>query len=526
MFFGLISNFALCQTSTNIQHLIIYTDGYQKEAEALQKYRTADGMPSMSTSAETIFAEANTDANFCSGYESECYLNTTDTIDGVDSSAFEGLYGLGKNNNGKIQDYAGLIRTYIRKIKTISPSLKYVVLMGDPKKIPPRFTQQKKSAPMYKYIGNRDITIPTDFYYVEVFEKWKPAGKSKNRTDRANYIHLYNNGETNVKYPFARIFNTPPGDPAPLCVDSMTQLPTISGTTKEADYITIKTFNSFISVGRIIAKPATGDKTDTTINDYIERLKKWEKNVIIEPIVILTSNDKGEDNDRGEDGRLREYLTTFLKNKSDYKKHVKIYSPENTGELSTVKNIIQNNEPKNRFSILWPQGHGNTSGICLKLKEPERKACEYNLSPTDFVSSTTPVNGFLISGACEIIGYLGTNHDSYTNLENKKSFGEAVLSTNAVGVYGNYLAGTYGDDYTNIALINSMYKLIKKSKKATIGEALQQVYKDILTETPIPGVVPENPDRQGKSCYPTKYQLLNRVYLGDPAAKIRGGKVK
>ncbi|MEI6079768.1 MAG: C25 family cysteine peptidase [bacterium] len=491
----LISNLTFGQTSNDIQHLIIYTKDYKTEAETLQKYRTANGIPSMAKCAEDIFSEASADPTYCSGYESECYLKTTDTIDGVNSGAYEGLFGLGTKTDDKIQDYAGLIRAYIRKIKATNP-LKYVVLMGDPNKIPPRFTQQKKSAPMYKYIGTRDITIPTDFYYSEVFLKWKP-------NDRSNYMHLYKpkGDEEFVKYPFARVFNTPPGNQAPNCVNSMSDLPSIPpGDNTIASYITIpeSSFPQLMAVGRITAKPAHGDMS---IGAYITRLKKWEKNTISTPIVVVTSNDASED------GRLKEDAIALLK-ASDYAKDIRFIYPEKEDMSSNVKTINETG-----FSVMWPEGHGCPESICVKYCSKSPSVAQF-VYPTSFVNTSGKANGFVISTACEIIGYVGTNHDAYNDYKDKKTLGEKVLSTSTVGVYGNYLAGTKGDDFTNIALLNSIYKLSKNNKKATIGDALLEVYKGILTQTPLPGT----------KNYPTEYQLLNRVYLGDPAAKIQEGK--
>ena len=499
IFFYLTSNLAICQEAKNIQHLIIYTSSYKKEATDLKKYRTKNGLLSITKNAEEIFDEAKNDDAFCRGYESECYLDIRNKIDGVDSKAFETLFGLGKSYNGKIQDYAGLIRAYIRNFKIKNPSLKYVVLMGDPHKIPPRFTQQKKSVPRYKYIGTRDITIPTDFYYVEVFSKWEP-------TNRVNYLRLDTpQKEPYVNYPFARTFYTPPKEVAPNCVDSMTPLPTVAGTTKTADYITIpvKLHDSLISVGRIIKKPDDTDKTKGTIENYITRLKSWEKSIISSPIVIVTA---------GEDvGGLRKESTTFLKDKSsalDYRDKIIFIDPEVTTNKNDIKKIITDT----RFNIIWPQGHGSIDGICCTQATTGNKACTYNIEPIDI--SSTKANGFLISGACEISGYIGTNHVTYNDSKSKQSFGEAALLNGVVGVYGNYLGGTNGEDCVNIATINSIYELTKGGKETTIGKALLKVYKDMLTETPVAGLAAEK-------CYPTKYQLLNRVYLGDPAAKVK-----
>ena len=491
----LISNLTFGQTTGNIQHLIIYTKEYKTEAEALKKYRTADGTPSIIKCAEDIFSEASADPTYCSGYESECYLKMTDTIDGVGSEAYEGLFGLGTKNGNKIQDYAGLIRSYIRRVKENNP-LKYVVLMGDANKIPPRFTQQKKSAPVYKYIGTRDITIPSDFYYSEVFLNWEPNG-------RVNYMHLYKpkGGEELVKYPFARVFNTPPGNQAPNCINSMSDLPSIPpGESTIASYITIpeRSFPQLIAVGRIIAKPASGDMS---IRAYITRLKKWEKNISSSPIVVVTSNDATED------GRLKEEAIELLK-ESDYAKNIRFVYPEEEDMGSNVKAIN-----KTGFSVMWPEGHGCPNSICVKSCSKSPAAAQF-IYPTSFVKTSGKANGFFISAACEIIGYFGTDHDSYNDYKDKKTLGEKVLSSSTIGVYGNYLAGTRGDEFINISLLNSMYKLSKKDKKATIGEALLEVYKGILTQTPLPGT----------KKYPTRYQLLNRVYLGDPAAKIHGNK--
>ena len=141
--------------ANSIEHLVLYHRLYEKEALKLTAYRNSMGMKSAALDVANLPGRKEMDLipPQCQGiYRYECYVVPGDEMGGNDIYGIASLYGM-ESSAGigdkieRVADVAGLIRAYIRKVKLEQPSLRYVVLMGDPYEIPVRYSSKPMDHP-------------------------------------------------------------------------------------------------------------------------------------------------------------------------------------------------------------------------------------------------------------------------------------------------------------------------------------------------------------------------------------------
>jgi hypothetical protein len=294
-----------------IEHLIIYSAGYEAEAELLRAHRTASGTASAAVDVEAIPGMSPFDdlPEACGGeYRAECFVYMDDAVVGIEPRLMEGLFGMGplqehvecvlppkgpvdppvcrRLATRRVPDRAGLIRAYLRRMKSEHPELKYVLLLGDPSKLPPRFTT---ASTWGQGPTTHGFTMPTDIYYAEVFQPWKASGRLNYAP---NYPPIFPCGDIvcreintdwdtrhfgwEVRYPFARTF-APPGPPTlPLPPEKLPEILAVGRIVAKKGFHNL-IFDKFNVPGEDPGEPPVTDK-DAAVKRYIERLIAWDFN--------------------------------------------------------------------------------------------------------------------------------------------------------------------------------------------------------------------------------------------------------
>jgi hypothetical protein len=309
-----------------LEHLIIYSTGYDPEAQRLRDHRLATGTSSVAIDVDSIPGMSPYDdlPAACQGaFRKECFVYMEDAVAGIEPALTEGLFGMGplqkhvdcvfppkgpapgpqvcqKQTTLRVPDRAGLIRAYIRQIKTEHPELKYVALLGDPGELPPRFTTSNTWGQGPTAHG---FTKPTDLYYTEVFEPWSAADRLNYAP---NYPHIFPCGdivcdETNtdwdtrhfgweVRYPFARLFNQPKQPVLPLPAEKLQQIVAVGRIVAKKGFHSL-IYDKWNVPGQDPGEPPVSDK-DAAVKDYLDNLIAWDLNPRpVEGQVIVSGAD-------------------------------------------------------------------------------------------------------------------------------------------------------------------------------------------------------------------------------------------
>ncbi|MBC7398274.1 MAG: hypothetical protein H7333_12600 [Bdellovibrionales bacterium] len=559
--------------SSNVDHIVISTKNYLPEAQALSQSRIQAGLGSIAVSLEQIPGMKPGDAvpAQCQGvYFDECYLSASNPLSGVSFQASSALAGMGGWNDmdspgqRKIADAAGLVRAYLRSVKIAHPELKYIVLMGDLFQLPPRFTTQNSyssgPAPVENFVS-------TDYYYSDLFSVWLFS-------DRISFSSINTTGwpcgdecaqpNTNwdttafrwpISYPFARTMV----DPVYYNFNNPTQ--GAQGLAK------------MVSVGRVVAKPLPGQAKDPAVAKYVEKLTRWDAwpgerskfTVVSGDGVYVRKNFQDFEDQLGPFRYFGEgfgaSFVTPANRPADYSTTECSHQPPSndwhsyplTSDYNTDDLYFYQSEPKRckpvdpqanwtrlpdpaevtreisrtGFTFMFHSAHAGYSGIGyqsdgngygegrsfrnfnVRYNEGGRYSFASRPGFEDFANYQEVnghANGFVISSGCSPSSYFGGLPAVPLFPNSGRSAGEYLVmleNAGAVGTYMNTDVGYfYSDPMFEMDLIRSMKKIGDTLQTPRFGDVLIDLFKTVVPA-------------QDHS-----YQVLNRVFLGDPSAKL------
>ena len=559
--------------STQVVHVVIATKDYVNEAQALSESRIQAGLGSRAISLERIpgIQPGDPIPAQCRGlYYNECYVTPTTVPYGITFASTTSLAGMRSWNDmdspayRRIGDAAGLVRAYLRSLKLEHPELKYVVLMGDLFQLPPRYTDNLAYSTGPAEAPNFDST---DYYYADLFSVWRISNAT-------NYSGISPLGwpcgdectQPNTNWD-TRAFRWPAAFPfARTMQDPIRQQPNNSAQFTQG-------MNNMVSVGRIISKPAVGQTRDAAVAKYVEKLDRWDAHPGERSQVTIVSSDgvyvrRNLQEFEAKLGNFRFFgegfgtaFVTSANRPSDYSTVDCIHQPPSNDwhsyPLTTSYNgdelYLYQSEPKHcapvdpsanwtrlpnpaevtqeisrtGFTFFFNSAHAGYAGINYQSDgnggSDGRSFRNFNTrvnngghytiaSPPGFEDLANyrehngRANGFMISSGCSPSSYFGGLQDKPMFPNNGRSMGEYMVmmeNAGAVGTFMNTDVGYfYSDPLFEMDMIQSMKQVGDTLSTPRFGDVTINLYRN---------VVPQNIHT---------YQILNRVFIGDPSAKL------
>lgn len=532
-----------------IDQLIIYSPGFRAQAERLEGLRRASGLIAKIIAVEELpgYDASEPVPTECEGiFLSECYQLHGLTLQDVQQRDVGALFGMvsaapiAGPTPERVADVAGLARAEIRRSKRASPSLRYVVLLGDPQRLPARFTSRNA----YGQQSDRVFTLPSDFYFQEPFRPWAATG-------RTNYAPssqmVWPCGSTlcatpnldwdtrhfvwPVSFPFARTFVDPfAWGPGQYTAEELARM---------------------IAVGRIHGR----DQGE--VNAHLDKLEAWEaqpRALVGQAIVSVADavftkadlqavkNQLGRFEFFGEgfgSGYLTENIPAHcvasrppvndweapgwdgmwgLQSQPD---SCKVSDPARPGFALPAPDELLAHAGSQGFSVLMIEGHGSSQTIGLNTHEFNKRPRRQYSVPLPFDPNSLDhdnvdiaamsfgagrPSGLLVSSACDPGEYLG-GYTATSVMAERPSFGEYFLAmpgAGGVGAFVNYLEGWYGSDPRYELRFVTALRAMHNAGTNRIGDAILSTHGALLLN-PVGGL---------------RYQVLNRHFFGDPATTI------
>lgn len=559
---------------SGVEYLIIYSPDVAAEALWLRDHRQQHGLESMAIDVTTIPGYHPDDPipAECDGYLDECYAFAGQSS-GVPSEIVPSLFGMvnavaAGQNYDRVPDRAGLIRATLRRIREESgESLRYVLLMGDPELLPPRFTTRTDY--LETPLSSANFTLPTDYYYVELYKPWSsghslnygpisplifPCGKAvcdepNTDNDPRHFVHP-------VRFEMARIF-------------------------KDPLYNTFGFYGYPYSVlGKMLRVGRLTSKNPEDIAAYLDKLAAWERQPrrFLGRSLVTVADGLYDKSDTGYtsfgcgleqlEAQLGEftffgegfgsgYFLDGVVGGEECEAHrppVNDWDAPDWDDMAAYQTDTGNSckpddplmpgyslpDPRevcdyisdHGFVTWFATGHGSARSIGFNTdinnQRPRRQfgvpvppspsPLDYDIVPLDMATWESGPNGFMVSGACHPAEYLG-GFEARSVMRDKHSVAEyfaMVENAGGVGSYMNYLNGTkLKDTHLDVVFANKL-RAAHDTGTNRVGDAVRSCIYEHLKRC--------RPTYPHSSCLNwlnrNTYDVMNRTFFGDPAAII------